>query len=50
MAEAKKEVKKIKATPKVNIGSVKGKPRYKAGVAYDFTEEQIQILTKQNLI
>ena len=47
----KPQIKKgIKATPKVNIGTYKGKPRYKKGVEYEFSKDQIQRLTKNKLI
>lgn len=45
------EVVKIKATPKVNIGTdKKGKIRYQKGVEYEFTQEQIDNYKLNKLI
>lgn len=45
-----KKEEKIKATPKEDIGTYKGKPRYKKGVEYRFTKEQIENYKLNNLI
>lgn len=44
--EAKIVNEKVKATPKKDVGTdKKGNPKFKAGVEYSFTKEQIKILT-----